>query len=124
MVAEGTCAGAFGSRLPPLPGKIVPPSSTCVRHDRLLPPAGESLSEPRSRYTAAPSAERKRCNAAGVKGTGTPAAGAAGRAGAAGVGAGSFMASAQSASFMRSTTRPSSGRTARTPWLTTILPCN
>ena len=48
MVAEGTCGAAFGSRLPPLPGKIVPPSTRCVSHDRSLPPADMSLSDPRS----------------------------------------------------------------------------
>ena len=42
--------------------------------------------------------------------------------GAVAAGAGSFIASAQSPSFICSTTRPSSIRTGRTRWLITILP--
>ena len=54
--ADGTCAGIFGSRLPPPPGKIVPPSTRWVCQERSLPPADMSLSEPRSRTAATPSA--------------------------------------------------------------------
>ena len=44
--------GAFGLRLPPLVGKIVPPSVRCVSHVRSLPPADRSSSLPRSSSTA------------------------------------------------------------------------